>query len=100
MMTYDTFITHTATQSNPPEGIAPALVALWHAQRGEWDRAHRFAQQDESADGSWVHAHLHREEGDLANARYWYQRARRPVATEPLDAERATLIRALLGTGN
>lgn len=96
-MTYDAFLEHAATQPTPPEGAAPALGALWHAQRGDWEQAHQFAQQDETADGSWVHAHLHREEGDLANASYWYRRAHRPVATESLAAERAILIRALLG---
>lgn len=98
MMTYADFIAHAAAQSNPPGELPPALAALWHAQREDWELAHQCAQQDESDDGSWVHAHLHREEGDLANADYWYRRARRPRPATTLPAERETLIRALLET--
>src|SRR5262245_35397605 len=48
----------------PPAQVPPLLAALWHAGKGEWDRAHEIAQEDESATGSWVHAYLHRVEGD------------------------------------
>jgi hypothetical protein len=61
----------------PPPGLSQALVALWHAGREEWDKAHRMVQDDPGADAAWVHAHLHRIEGDFANADYWYRRAGR-----------------------
>lgn len=71
-----------------PEAPAPApLAALWWAARGEWERAHEAAQADEGRDAAWVHAYLHRVEGDPENAAYWYRRADRAVATGPLDAE-------------
>jgi hypothetical protein len=81
----------------PPDGLAPALQALWHAARDEWDRAHEVVQAHEGeAPCDWVHAHLHRVEGDLGNAGYWYRQAKRPTATGDLDAERAAILAALL----
>ena len=66
-------------QHTPPEGLTPALEALWWDAKGHWDKAHEAAQRDEGPDGSWVHAYLHRKEGDLSNAQYWYRRADRAV---------------------
>jgi hypothetical protein len=71
--------------------------ALEFLTAGDWDGAHRVVQDDASADAAWVHAHLHRVEGDLANARYWYARAGRVEATGSLDEERAEIQRALRG---
>jgi hypothetical protein len=81
----------------PPTGVSPALQALWHDFHGDWDRAHELAQAAGGRDGSWVHAYLHRREGDDMNAGYWYSRAGRPAATGDLDAEREAITRALLG---
>jgi len=83
-----------AADAPPPEYSVP-LQALWRAARGEWDEAHALAQSDESADAAWVHAHLHRIEGDLSNAAYWYRRAGRPDCGDPLEAERAAIAKAL-----
>ncbi|MGE0723300.1 MAG: hypothetical protein AB7O45_02935 [Alphaproteobacteria bacterium] len=80
----------------PPEGAGDALAALWWAAKGDWDRAHHHAQQDESADGAWVHAHLHRIEGDLSNAGGWYQRAGKPAADGPLAEEWDRIAESLL----
>lgn len=80
----------------PPEGLNLALRALWHLARGEWDAAHACAQRQSGRDGAWVHAHLHRVEGDLANAGYWYRRAERPPADSPLDAEWEEIATVLL----
>lgn len=71
----------------PPAGLGLALQALWADARGDWDGAHELAQRDEGGDGDWVHAYLHRKEGDPGNAAYWYRRARKPVASGPLEAE-------------
>ncbi len=80
----------------PPAGLGPALEALWHDARGDFDKAHDLAQSDESGAGDWVHAYLHRKEGDAGNAAYWYRRARRAVCHETLDAEWETIATALL----
>ena len=82
-------------QATPP-ALPMALLALWWDARGDWDRAHECAMQDSSAAGSAVHAYLHRKEGDVANARYWYRRARVPVASGPLAAELDALVATLL----
>jgi hypothetical protein len=79
-----------------PEGLSLPLLALWHDARGDWSLAHETVQDDESPNGAWVHAYLHRKEGDRSNAAYWYTRARQPEARGSLDAERTAIIHALL----
>ena len=81
----------------PPEGLPLRLQALWWEGKGDWEKAHECAQADESGEGLWVHALLHRREGDLSNAGHWYRRAGRPVATGPLDEEWRDIATALLG---
>jgi len=85
------------TATEPPAGLTHALAGLWWDAKGDWTRAHESAQQDEGKDGSWVHAYLHRKEGDQGNAAYWYRRAGKPVCGEPLDAEWLSIVRDLLG---
>ncbi len=75
------------TAAAPPADLPAALQALWHDARGDWEAAHNVAQDVPDPDGAWVHAYLHRKEGDASNAAYWYRRARKPVATGSLDAE-------------
>jgi hypothetical protein len=85
-------------------GAAPApqlnapLAALWWVAKGDWDQAHKIAQDESSAEAAWVHAYLHRAEGDLGNAGYWYRRAAKPVADGPLEAEWEGIASALLGS--
>ena len=76
----------------------PLLKAVWHGLREEWDAAHEIAQADDSPEGAWVHAWLHRIEGDLANAGYWYRRAHRPVAASDTAAEGREIAAVLLGS--
>lgn len=78
-------------------GLNGPLLALWWAGRGDWMRAHEVAQEIETADGAWVHAYLHRVEGDPFNAAYWYRRAGRPVAKGGLREEWASIVEDLLG---
>ena len=85
-MTFDEFRRSLAA-SEPPAGLTRALAGLWWDAKGDWKRAHESAQQDEGAEGSWVHAYLHRKEGDHGNATYWYNRAGKPACCEPPDAE-------------
>ncbi len=75
---------------------SPLLEALWYDARGDWERAHQIAQEVETSEGSWVHAYLHRKEGDLGNARYWYSRAGRNPEHASLDAEWRAICEALL----
>lgn len=70
-----------------PDGLSPPLQALWYSKAGAWDKGHEIAQSIKSNTGSWVHAHFHREEGDLANAGYWYRKA---GMTRPEGVEIAT----------
>ncbi len=87
-----------ARDAAPPKEASWALQALWHDAKGDWAQAHAAAQEDEGRDGAWVHAYLHREEGDVDNAAYWYARARRPVPAPgvTLEAEWAEIARELL----
>jgi hypothetical protein len=80
----------------PPEGLDLAVQALWWAAKGEWDKAHECAQAQDDKIGAWVHAHLHRIEGDNGNAGYWYRRAGKPASTAPLEEEWADITGALL----
>ncbi|BCP53883.1 hypothetical protein K32_25000 [Kaistia sp. 32K] len=80
----------------PPEGLSAPLAALWHLEKGNWEAAHALVQEDESRAGAWVHAHIHRVEGDLWNARYWYGRAGQPVGEGDPDRERAGIMLALM----
>lgn len=79
-----------------PADLPPSLLALWHLARGDWDTAHAVAQEVRTRDGAWVHAHLHRVEGDASNAAYWYARAGQPVSEAPLDDEWTAIATALL----
>jgi hypothetical protein len=83
--------------TDPPAGLTLALAGLWWDAKGDWTRAHESAQQDEGVEGSWVHAYLHRKEGDQGNAAYWYSRADKPVCREPLDVEWLSIAKALIG---
>ena len=94
-MTLEEFTGSVASGSRP-EGIAPVLVAMWHDARGDWDAAHQVAQDVPDPDGAWVHAYLHRKEGDAGNAAYWYRRAGKPVANRPLDEEWREIVTAFL----
>jgi hypothetical protein len=80
-----------------PADTSPLVRALWYDATGDWDGAHNLAQGVETKDGAWVHAYLHRKEGDIDNARYWYRRAGRPAESGALEDEWRTIARALLG---
>jgi hypothetical protein len=73
----------------------PTLKALTLLAAGDWDGAHTLVQDDPSREAAWVHAHLHRVEGDLSNAGYWYRRAGKPQASNGLDDERQEIEKAL-----
>jgi hypothetical protein len=80
---------------HPPEDLTLSLAALWWDAKGNWTKAHESAQQDEGPAGAWVHAYLHRKEGDVSNAGYWYGRAGKPQDRIPFDEEWAEIVNAL-----
>jgi len=88
---------HRSLESDsPPDDLAPAMSALWHGKRGDWERAHSIVQGEDGRDCAWVHAWLHRVEGDMANARYWYDRAGKDARSEPADEEWRKIVIELL----
>jgi hypothetical protein len=95
-MTIDDLAAAVRTSSPLPPETPPLVRALWHDATGDWDAAHRVAQDVETPEGAWVHAYLHRKEGDLGNAGYWYRRAGKPTAAGPLEDEWRALAVALL----
>jgi hypothetical protein len=80
----------------PAPGLDAPLAALWWAAKGGWDQAHKVVQDEETTEAAWVHAYLHRVEGDLGNAGYWYRRAAKPVATGSLETEWDQMVAKLL----
>jgi hypothetical protein len=89
---------HSLDATEPPAGLSLALQALWWDAKGDWGKAHQCAQQQEDIAGNWVHAYLHRKEGDLANASYWYRRTEKPVASTTLAEEWEAIARALVAS--
>jgi hypothetical protein len=87
---------HFRSLTQFPAQLPLALQALWHDRRGDWAQAHECAQDDHSPAGSWVHAYLHRKEGDLGNARYWYRQADQPVYPGSLEEEWEHIAETLL----
>lgn len=98
-MSFVEFAASVARDPQPPAGLSAPLCALWHDAKGDWTRAHSLAQDDDGPDGSWVHAYLHRKEGDAANAGYWYVKARRsrPADDLTLRGEWEQIAREILG---
>jgi hypothetical protein len=82
--------------TKPPAELAPALAALWWAGKDKWDKAHEIVMDEGGRECAWVHAYLHRREGDLGNARYWYRQAQRPVPANSLTTEWDAIADALL----
>ena len=96
MTTFDAFQSSVSADA-PPADLGPALQALWWTRHGDWDRAHQCVQGHEGQpDCDLVHAHLHRQEGDMSNAGGWYRRAGRPVSTLSLDDEWTALVKEMI----
>jgi hypothetical protein len=92
-MNYSEFIA-SLNKQEPPQGISPILSALWYDGKGNWEASHNVAQDIHNTDGSWVHAYLHRKEGDLSNARYWYAMAGKPESKLSLKDEWHELVKS------
>ena len=89
----------TLAHTGAPAELSPALRAMWEDAKGNWNAAHSVAQEIDDETGAWIHAYLHRKEGDLANAGYWYRRAKQPVAHDTLDEEWTRIVSSLLRAG-
>ena len=90
---------YTSASTNddkPPRELSTPLEAMWYQGKGDWEEAHRLAQSQNNPSASWVHAHLHRVEGDLRNAAYWYRLADRPVCNSSLDDEWEEIVAELI----
>jgi hypothetical protein len=95
--TFADFLHSTTMTGKQPAGLSPALQALWLDRVEKWDEAHELAQAAGGPDGAWVHAYLHRKEGDKENAAYWYRLAGKPAARGTLPDEWEQIVRAMLG---
>ncbi len=89
---------HSLSKSSPPPDFSPSLHALWLDAKGNWDDAHQIVQQLSTPAACWVHAYLHREEGDLGNASYWYSRAGKPKPDSSLQDEWDEIAQQLLNS--
>jgi hypothetical protein len=94
-MHYDEFV-KSLSAAAPPENISPLLKALWYDGKNDWDASHNVAQDIHDRNGSWVHAYLHRKEGDISNARYWYSMAGKKEFSGPLKDEWEYLVKEFL----
>lgn len=91
-MTYEEFLQSLALHE-PPQKISLLLQALWYDGKDDWERSHEIAQHINDQDGSWIHAYLHRKEGDLFNARYWYSKAGKNEPAVSLKQEWESLVK-------
>ena len=94
MMQLNEFIQSNKEES-PPKGLSEPLQAMWYARKGDWETAHNIAQSISSELGSWIHAYLHRVEGDLSNAGYWYKRAGKQQFQGSTKAEADEIINSI-----
>jgi hypothetical protein len=83
-------------ETNGSAQFQGVLLALWWDAKGDWEKAHEIAQNVPGPNGAWVHAYLHRKEGDVGNAGYWYRQAGRRVAAGDLRAEWESMVTELL----
>ena len=94
-MTFEQF-TLSLQNNSPPKEINPLLVALWYDAKGDWESSHSIAQDIETKDGALIHAYLHRKEGDIWNADYWYRNAGRKRPDIPLKEEWNSLVKEFI----
>jgi len=85
-----------STNHSEPPNAPVLLLSLWHDARGDWEKSHSLAQDVNTPEGSWVHAYLHRKEGDIFNAQYWYNRAKQKIPDYSLEEEWKEIAEALL----
>ena len=94
-MTFEEF-NNSLSQANPPGDLSVYLLSLWYDAKGNWSKAHDIVQDEENKTGSWVHAYLHRKEGDIGNADYWYRKAGRKRPDCSLEEEWKSITEELM----
>jgi len=94
-MEFEDFLS-SVSKDEPPQKISGVLLALWWDKKENWESAHNTAQEIHNADGAWVHAYLHRREGDDFNAGYWYNRAKKQKCHKSLEEEWEEIVKDLL----
>lgn len=95
LMTFEAY-KGTLDHKLPPKNVNPLLQALWYDANGNWEKAHTIAQDIKGSNGDWVHAYLHRKEGDMWNADYWYRRAGKIRPEVTLEEEWEDICKTLL----
>ena len=95
-MDFQAFLQSTEESESPAASLSAPLKALWWDRKGDWEKAHEICQEAGSREGDWVHAYLHRAEGDLGNARYWYGRCGEPCFEGSLGEEWEAMAKRLL----
>jgi hypothetical protein len=94
-MTFDQF-KESFSERKPPDTVSVYLKALWFDANGDWDKAHTLIQDIEDNTAAWIHAYLHRKEGDIGNADYWYRRAGKKTPAITLNEEWEGIVKALI----
>ena len=94
-MTFQQF-QQSLSQSLPPPGISKHLESLWYAGKGDWEQSHNIIQDINDNNASWIHAYLHRKEGDIWNADYWYRSAGKKRPSVSLEQEWEAIVKQLL----
>jgi hypothetical protein len=94
-MTFDQF-KESLSQQNPPDNLSGYFKALWFDAKNNWEKSHNIIQDIEDKTASWIHAYLHRKEGDIGNADYWYRRAGKERPATTLQEEWENIVKALL----
>lgn len=92
---YNLFL-ETLNGNSPPAKWPKPLQAMWYDVKEDWHNAHEIAQDITNSNGDWIHAYLHRKEGDVYNARYWYRRANKTFPDFSLEEEQKEIVNALL----
>lgn len=87
---------HSVSAATPPPEISDYLRSLWYDAKNEWDKAHEIIQDKEDKTAAWIHAFLHRKEGDIANADYWYRKAGKTRPGTSLEEECKEIVKSLL----
>jgi hypothetical protein len=94
-MTFEEF-KNTLTLNTPPEGMSDELLSLWYDAKGDWENAHSIAQDIPGRTGAWIHAYLHRKEGDIGNAGYWYSIAGKQMHQGTFEEEWESIVKVML----
>ena len=89
------FLRNSLKQNDPPQNLPIHLKALWYDAKGNWQKAHNLIQDLNDNTAAWIHAYLHRKEGDMGNADYWYSRAGKKMPQFSLEKEWEQLVNAL-----